>query len=103
MPPFAFLTNHGAVLLSIAQDPEIRLREIAVAVGITERAAQRILADLVDAGYVERTRVGRRNTYTVRTDLPIMLPAKRDLDLSALLAVLAPDSSSEERRESLGV
>src|SRR5262245_51319065 len=62
---WTFVTNHTQVLLCIANDPSIRLRDVAEKVGITERAAQRILADLVEAGYVDRVREGRRNTYTI--------------------------------------
>jgi hypothetical protein len=90
VPPFAFLTNHGLVLLSIAEDPTARIRDLAATVDITERAAQRIVSDLIDAGYVDRKRVGRRNEYTVRLDLPISLPAQRDVDLESLLTVLLP-------------
>lgn len=63
--PWTFVTSHTQVLLCIARDPEVRMRDVADTVGITERAAQRILADLVEAGYVERTRIGRRNHYKV--------------------------------------
>ena len=62
---WTFLTNHAQVLLAIARNPDVRLRDLAGHVGITERAAQRIVADLVDAGYVKRLRVGRRNNYTI--------------------------------------
>jgi DNA-binding MarR family transcriptional regulator len=62
---WTFVTNHAAVLLCLASDPEIRMRDIADRVGITERAAQRIVADLVAEGYVTRRRVGRRNVYEV--------------------------------------
>jgi hypothetical protein len=88
--PFTFLTNHAAVLLCIAADPRIRMRDIAATVGITERAAQRIVADLREAGYVVRRRSGRRNTYTVQTHLPVALPAERDIELQSLLSVLLP-------------
>ena len=88
MAPFAFLTNHGLVLLCIAEDPRVRMRDIAATVQITERAAQRIVADLIEAGYVDRARDGRRNVYTVRRDRPITLPNQRDVDLNSLLAVL---------------
>ncbi|HZE04465.1 MAG TPA: winged helix-turn-helix domain-containing protein [Solirubrobacteraceae bacterium] len=101
MRPFGFLTNHGLALLCIAHDPSIRMREIAADVQITERAAQRIVADLVEAGYVDRQRVGRRNRYTIRAGLPIALPAKRDVDLNALLNVLLPSSSSPKRRHAM--
>ena len=63
---WTFVTNHAAVLLCIASDPEIRMRDIADRVGITERAAQRIVADLVEERYVTRRRVGRRNVYEVQ-------------------------------------
>jgi hypothetical protein len=98
VPPFRFLSNHGLVLLSIAQDPHVRMRDIADIVGITERAAQRIVADLVSADYVTRERNGRRNSYTVRRDLPLHLPAQRDIDLGSLLGVLVPPGTSDERR-----
>ena len=103
MPPFGFLTNHGLALLCVAQDPDARMRDIAADVHITERAAQRIIADLIDAGYLERERVGRRNRYTVQTSLPISLPARRDIDLNALLNVLLPTSSSPGRRKAMPV
>ena len=97
MAPFSFLTNHGLVLLCIAEDPQARMRDIAVNVDITERAAQRIVADLIGAGYVERTRTGRRNTYTVRLDLPVLLPNQRDVDLGSLMGVLVPRGSSDPK------
>ena len=101
MPPFAFLTNHGLALLSIAGDPDARMRDIAADVHITERATQRIVAELIEAGYLDRERVGRRNRYTIRTGLPVALPASRDVDLSALLDVLLPESSSKGRRKAM--
>jgi DNA-binding IclR family transcriptional regulator len=69
-PAWTFLSNHGAVLLHVARSPETTIREIAAEVGITERAAARILKDLRNEGYVESTRVGRRNTYRVNLSLP---------------------------------
>jgi DNA-binding IclR family transcriptional regulator len=101
MGRFAFLTNHGLVLLCIAEDPRVRMREIAATVRITERASQRIVADLIDAGYVDRARDGRRNRYTVRLNLPITLPSQRDIDLNSLLSVLLPTSSSYARRDEM--
>lgn len=98
---FAFITNHGLVLLSIAKDPHVRMRDIASTVDITERAAQRIVADLIDAGYVDRTRVGRRNAYAVRTDLPISLPSQGNVQLGSLLGVLMRSGSGARRRERL--
>jgi DNA-binding MarR family transcriptional regulator len=84
-----FLTNHGLALLCIAADPGVRLRDIAARIGITERAAHRIVSGLVETGYVDRTRTGRRNTYEVRTELPLKLPLERDVQLGELLAVIA--------------
>lgn len=100
--PFSFLTNHGLTLLCIAEDPRARMRDIAATVGITERAAQRIVSDLVEAGYVDRARNGRRNDYTVRLDLQVRLPNQRDVDLGSLMQVLVPASASEERRARVG-
>jgi hypothetical protein len=74
------------------------MRDIAGAVGITERAAQRIVSDLIEAGYVSRRRDGRRNEYSVRTDLPLLLPDQRDVDLGSLLNVLLPAGTTEPRR-----
>lgn len=99
--PFGFLTNHGLALLCIAEDSGVRMRDIAEDVKITERAAQRIVAELVEAGYLDRERVGRRNRYTIRASLPVSLPARRDIDLSALLNLLLPENSSTGRREAM--
>jgi len=88
VPDFGFLTNHAKTLLLIAADPRVRIREIAATLGITERATQRIVGELVAAGYLDREREGRRNVYTVRHDAPIGLPTQRDLDIGSLLAVL---------------
>jgi DNA-binding IclR family transcriptional regulator len=101
MPPFGFLSNHGLVVLCIAHDPGIRMRDIAAQVQITERASQRIVADLIEAGYLDRERVGRRNRYTIRPSLSIALPTRRDVDLGALLQVLLPEGSSQMRRDAM--
>jgi predicted transcriptional regulator len=77
------------VLLCIAKDPTIRLREIGDGVGITERAAHRIVAELVDAGYITRRRKGRRNEYTIQSDLPVPDPLANGLNVGNLLAILA--------------
>ena len=87
-PDFAFLTNHGKTLLLIANDPRIRMRDIADRLQITERATHRIVSELVGAGYVDREREGRRNRYSVRTHLPLGLPLQRDIDIESLLAVV---------------
>jgi DNA-binding MarR family transcriptional regulator len=83
-----FLTNHAHVLTCVAHDPGIRLRDIAAAVGITERAAHKILSDLVDAGYVLRERRGRRNRYQVVPELPLRHPLVREQEVGELLEPL---------------
>jgi DNA-binding IclR family transcriptional regulator len=67
-PRWDVLTNHGYVLLAVAENPTARVRDLAMRVGITERAAYRILADLIHAGYMTSRRNGRRNVYTVHMD-----------------------------------
>jgi predicted transcriptional regulator len=98
-PEFSFLTNHAKALLLIAHDPRIRIRDIARLLDITERRTQQIVADLAEAGYIERERDGRerdgrRNLYTVSTHLPLGLPTQRDTDIGALLAILPTPSGS---------
>jgi DNA-binding transcriptional ArsR family regulator len=83
-----FLTNHAHVVTCVAHDPGIRLRDIAAAVGITERAAHRILSELVEDGYVLREREGRRNHYQVVADLPLRHPLVRGREVGDLLKVL---------------
>ena len=87
-PSWDFLTNHAHVLSCVADDPGIRLRDIATAVGITERAAHRILSELVEAGYVLREREGRRNRYQVVPDLPLRHPLVKGREVGELLEVL---------------
>ena len=87
-PTWSFLTNHAQVLLCIVDDPGVRLREIGERVGITERAAHRIVSDLADAGYISRQRNGRRNRYKIRSHLPLPDPIAREQKLSDLLAIL---------------
>lgn len=82
------MTNHAHVLLCVARDPGARLRDVADAVGITERAAQRIVADLVEAGYLEREREGRRNRYRLHPELPLRHPLERDTAIGEILGVL---------------
>jgi hypothetical protein len=83
-----FLTNHAHVLLCVAKDPGIRLRDISAAVGITERGAHKILSELVDEGYVLRERHGRRNRYKVKPELPLRHPLVHDREVGDLLKVL---------------
>jgi DNA-binding MarR family transcriptional regulator len=98
-PEFAFLTSHGKTLLLIAHDTRIRMRDIAGLLNVTERATQRIVADLARAGYIDRQREGRRNFYTVRTDLPLGLPLQRDADIGALVRILPhAEPGSEDAR-----
>ena len=86
-----FLSNHTQVLLCIQRDPNVRYRDIAQMVGITERAAQRIVADLIDSGYVESERIGRRNHYRVNADIAMRHPAQEGHDVGELLRLLKLD------------
>lgn len=88
MTGWTFLSHHAQVLLCIARDPDVRLRDIAAEVGITERAIQAIVNDLVDEGYVERSRIGRRNHYVVHEEVPLRHRLQRDLDAGTLLQLM---------------
>ena len=90
--PWSFLTNHAHVILCIARDPKIRARDIAEQIGITERAAQRILADLITDRYVTRTKSGRRNHYTIDLRGHLRHPMRRDLSIGPLLELLTTDN-----------
>ncbi|MEI2702365.1 MAG: winged helix-turn-helix domain-containing protein [Baekduia sp.] len=92
MAGWTFLTNHAHVLIVLSADPRSRLRDIADRVGITERAAQRIVTELVDAGYLERHREGRNNRYTVNRALPLRHPLERDHAVGEMLDALEPTS-----------
>jgi hypothetical protein len=94
-PSWSFLTNHAQVMLCIAHDPGVRLREIGEAVGITERAAHRIVVELAAAGYISRRRDGRRNHYTIKSHLPLPDPVAREQKIGDLLAVLTGHSLTE--------
>jgi predicted ArsR family transcriptional regulator len=94
VPTWTFLTRHAQVLLCIADDPGIRLRDIGAQVGITERAAHRIVGELVDAGYISRERRGRRNHYTVRLQATLPDPVARDQNVGDLLGVLTQRRTS---------
>ena len=93
-PGWTFLTNHSHVLLCIAADPEIRGRDIAERVGITERSAQSIIADLVEGGYLTREKVGRRNHYEVHAGKPLRHPVERDHHVVELLRLVTPPPKS---------
>src|SRR6266542_6575075 len=88
-----FLTNHAHVLTCVANDPGIRLRDIAAAVGITERAAHRIVSELVNEGYVLREREGRRNRYQVVPERPLRHPLVQEREVGDLLEVLLGSAS----------
>jgi predicted ArsR family transcriptional regulator len=91
---WTFVTNHTRVLLRIAQDPEVRLRDVAEHVGITERAVQRIVADLVEAGFLRRRRVGRRNHSEIDRDRAMRHPAQLGHNIGALLDLLKLEAST---------
>lgn len=93
-PSWTFLTNHSHVLLCIAEDPGIRGRDIASRVGITERSAQNIIRELVEAGYLTREKVGRRNHYQIHPELPLRHPIERDREVADLLRLVnvSPDA-----------
>ena len=94
---WTFLTNHAHVLLTISRHPDMRMREIAGQVGITDRPAQRIVGDLVEEGYVSRRKVGRRNEYTVTPGTPLRHPLSRDHEIGEILGVLGKTDPVRER------
>ncbi|KGM08574.1 helix-turn-helix transcriptional regulator [Cellulomonas bogoriensis] len=98
-PPssWTFLTNHGHVLICVATDPDARISDIADRVGIGVRAAQSIVNDLVDAGYVIRTRTGRRNHYTTNPDLHLRHPVEAEHRIGELLSALAGEPATSPR------
>ena len=87
---WTFLSNHGHVLVALAADPDARMRDVALSVGITERAVQLIVRDLSEAGYLEVQRVGRRNTYTVVTNRPLRHRLEQHASIGDFLNVLRP-------------
>src|SRR5437773_7665447 len=89
MEGWSFLTNHGRVLLCIAHDPGVRLRDIAATVGITERSAFGIVSDLAAAGYAVKQKDGRRNRYQIQAHLPLPEPTSQQLAIGEVLALLA--------------
>jgi DNA-binding MarR family transcriptional regulator len=87
-----FVTNHTQVLLCIARDPDVRLRDIADSVGITIGSAQRIVAELIEADFIERTREGRHNRYVINRDSPMLRHAAQDgQEIGGLLELLEVD------------
>jgi DNA-binding transcriptional ArsR family regulator len=86
---WAFITSHARVLLTIARNLDLRVEQIARQAGVTERSAYRIIADLVEAGYLRRRRVGRRNLYELDPDLPLGDPVVEDQTTSDLLSLVS--------------
>ncbi len=91
---WTFLTNHAHVLIALTRDPEARVRDLAAAVEITERAVQQILTDLEEAGIVAREREGRRNRYTVNPDAPLRHPNESGGSVHDLLALVKVSARS---------
>ena len=92
---WTLLTGHGHVLVEIARNPEARIRDISVAVALTERTVQAIVADLEAAGYITRHRAGRRTRYTVNRDSQFRHPAQEGLLVGPFLAMLAADAENQ--------
>lgn len=91
---WTFLTNHAQVLVCIAGDPGIRLRDLGERVGITERAAHRIVGELAEAGYITRRREGRRNHYTINSHFPLPDRVARERSIGELLQILTDPSAA---------
>jgi MarR family len=90
---WSFLTNHARVLLCIVRDPGVRLRDVAARLGITERSAQTIVADLTTAGYVVKRKHGRRNRYQIQAHLPLPEPVGQARAIGDVLALLVADDA----------
>ena len=100
MESWSFLTNHARMLMCIAEDPGVRLRDAAASLGITERSAHAIVADLTTAGYVVKQKHGRRNRYQIQAHLPLPEPASQEPAIGDVLAMLVGDSTGQKLRES---
>jgi DNA-binding MarR family transcriptional regulator len=94
---WTLLSTHARVLVEIARDPDVRIRDLAAECDMTERAVQRIVADLEQAGYLSHTRVGRRNRYTVNTDQTFRHHAHADYPVGPLLAQLSAPANDRDR------
>jgi DNA-binding IclR family transcriptional regulator len=99
---WSFLTNHARVLVCVAHDPGIRLRDIAQRVGITERSSYGIVNDLVAAGYVVKEKDGRRNRYQIQTHLPLREATARDTSIGEILDLLVEGGVGGRRRRRKG-
>jgi DNA-binding MarR family transcriptional regulator len=93
--PWALLTNHACVLLAIAEDPTVRMRDLAARVQITEPVAQRIVRELVEGGYLERRRAGRRNVYRVLDHAHLRHPNWRDHEVQNMLEVARTETATD--------
>jgi predicted transcriptional regulator len=91
---WSFLTNHARVLLCIAHDPGVRLRDIAARMGVTERTAYGIVTDLTEAGYVVKHKDGRRNRYQIQAHLPLPEPDSRERTIGEILTLLTGDDEA---------
>jgi predicted transcriptional regulator of viral defense system len=94
---WTLLTSHGQVLLAIAHDPAIRLRDIATSLGITERSACAIVTALTQAGYVAKRKHGRRNRYQIQAHLPLPAPASQHATIGDLLNLLTGRTAAPPR------
>ena len=101
MAEWSFLTNHARALLCVAEDPGVRLRDVATTLGVTERTAFGIVADLVGAGYLVKRRDGRRNRYEIRHHLPLPDLTGRERTIGQLLELLTGDEPDRRRLDSL--
>jgi hypothetical protein len=98
VPTWSFLTNHGRALLCIARDPDARLRDIAASLAITERRDHDIVSDLAEAGYVLKTKDGRRNRYEVQAHMPLPEPNSRERAIGDVLNLLGNSRASTPTR-----
>jgi hypothetical protein len=99
-PQWTFLSNHAHALLYLAQHPDARLKDIAAAVGITERFTHAVVTDLIEAGYLTSTKLGRRNTYQVNDELTFRHPLEQGARISSLIEIFAVPEEKSELRDS---
>ena len=99
MEAWSFLTNHARVLVCIAHDPGVRLRDIAERVGVTERTAYGIVNDLADAGYIVKEREGRRNRYQIQAHQPLHEPTARETSIGEVLDLLVDTDAAGGSRK----
>lgn len=92
---WTFLTNHAHALLAIAQEPNLRVRDLAQLVGVTERTAMQIIVDLEEGGYIRREKLGRRNRYHIDKEHPLRHPLEEHHDIGALLQAVSHVASPD--------